>query len=112
MKICKESVSDSAATAQAFFKIAWSIISAFLGGIQPYPTINARRLLVHISTTVHSFIHLSDLERCRVKKLAQGFNTTAQDPNLGSGRRESKALPLSHCVLIIDFVKVFTPISH
>ena len=29
-------------------------ISASLGSIQPYATINAQRLLVHISTTVHS----------------------------------------------------------
>ena len=29
-------------------------ISALLGSIQPYATINARRLLVHISTTVYS----------------------------------------------------------
>ena len=29
-------------------------ISASLGSIQPYATINARRLLVHISTTVYS----------------------------------------------------------
>ena len=29
-------------------------ISASLGSIQPYTTINARRLLVHISTTVYN----------------------------------------------------------
>ena len=54
-------------------------ISASLGSIQPYAAINARRLLVHISTTVYSqvLIQLNELEQCRVKKLAQGFNTAA-----------------------------------
>ena len=32
-----------------------------------------------------------------MKKLAQGFNTAAQDSNTGSLSRESGALPLSHC---------------
>ena len=44
--------------------------------------INARRLLVHKSTTVYSqiliFIQLSELAQCRMKKLAQGFNTAAR----------------------------------
>ena len=31
-------------------------ISASLGSIQPYATINARRMLVHISATVHSYL--------------------------------------------------------
>ena len=57
-------------------------ISVSLGSIQPYAAINARKLLVHISTTVYSqvliFIQLSELEQCRVKKLAQGFNTAAR----------------------------------
>ena len=70
-------------------------ISASLGSIQPYATINARRLLVHISTTVYSQI-LIYVER---EKLAQGFNTAAQDSNPGSRSRESEALPLSHCAL-------------
>ena len=39
------------------------------------------------------------MEQCRVKKIAQGFNTAAQDSNLGPYSRELKALPLSHCVL-------------
>ena len=34
-----------------------------------------------------------------MKKLAQGFNTAAQDSNLGSRSRESEVLPLSHCAL-------------
>ena len=34
-----------------------------------------------------------------MKKLAQGFNTAAQDSNPGSRSRESEALPLSHCTL-------------
>ena len=51
-------------------------VSTYLGSIQWYAAINARRLLVHISTTVYSQIliyPLSELEQCRVKKLAQGF---------------------------------------
>ena len=52
-----------------------------------------------LSIARYSFIQLSQLEQCRVKKLAQGFNTTAQDSNLGSRSRESEALPLSHCGL-------------
>ena len=50
-----------------------------------------------LSIARYSFIQLSELEQCRVKKLAQGFNTAAQDSNPGSRSRESKALPLSHC---------------
>ena len=48
---------------------------ASLRSIQPYATINAQRLLVHISTTVYSqvLIQLSELEQCRVKKLAHVF---------------------------------------
>ena len=40
-------------------------ISAFVGSIQPYATINGRRLLVHISTTVYSQVltQLSELEQ-------------------------------------------------
>ena len=39
-----------------------------------------------------------------MKKLAQGFNTTAQDSNPGSLSRESGGLPLSHCVLCYDIL--------
>ena len=52
-----------------------------------------------LSIARYSFMQLSELEQCRVKKLAQGFNTAAQDSNPGSHSRESEALPLSHCVL-------------
>ena len=52
-----------------------------------------------LSIARYSFIQLSELEQCRVKKLAKGFNTAAQDSNLGSRSRESEALPLSHCAL-------------
>ena len=52
-----------------------------------------------LSIARYSFIQLSELEQCRVKKLAHGFNTAAQDSNPGSRSRESKALPLSHCAL-------------
>ena len=45
------------------------------------------------------FIQLSELEQCRVKTLAQGFNTTAQDSNPGSLRRKSEGLALSHCAV-------------
>ena len=37
-----------------------------------------------LSTARYSFIQPSELEQCRVKKLAQGFNTTAQGLNMGS----------------------------
>ena len=37
-------------------------ISASLGSIQPYATINARRLLVHISTTVYSQVLICTAE--------------------------------------------------
>ena len=52
-----------------------------------------------LSIAKYSFIQLSELEQCRVEKLAQGFNITAQDSNPGFHSRESKALPLSHCAL-------------
>ena len=52
-----------------------------------------------LSIVRYSFIQVSELEQCRVKKLAQGFNTAAQDSNPGSRSRESEALPLSHCAL-------------
>ena len=50
-----------------------------------------------LSIARYSFIQLSELEQCRVNKLAQGFNTAAQESNPGSRNRESEALPLSHC---------------
>ena len=37
-----------------------------------------------LSIAMYSFIQLSELEQCRLKKLAQGFNTTTQGSNLGS----------------------------
>ena len=48
---------------------------------------------------MYSFIQLSELEQCIVIKLAQGFNTAAQDSNPGPRSRESEALTRSHCVL-------------
>ena len=54
-----------------------------------------------LSIARYAFIQLSELEHCRVKKLAQGFNTAAQDSNPGSLSRESEALPLSNCALHI-----------
>ena len=59
----------------------------------PYPPLSIAR---------YSFIQLSELEQCRVKKLAQGFSTAAQDSNLGSRSQESEALPLSHCALHVS----------
>ena len=41
----------------------------------------------------YSFIQLSELEQCRVKKLAQGFNPAAQYSYTGSRSRESEAVP-------------------
>ena len=76
-------------------------ISTSLGSIQPYATINVRRLLVHISIVRYSFIQLNELEQCRLKTLAEDFNTTAQDLNLGSLSQESEAPPLRHCTLHI-----------
>ena len=74
-------------------------ISASLGSIQPYATINARWLRVHISTSIYSqvLIYTAELEQCRVTKLAQSFNTVAPDSNPGPFSRQSEALPLSHC---------------
>ena len=37
-----------------------------------------------LSIARYSFIQLSELEQCRVNKLAQRFNTAAQNSNLGS----------------------------
>ena len=54
-----------------------------------------------LSIARYSFIQLSELKQCRVNKLAQGFNTTAQDSNPGSHNRESEALTLSHCALLL-----------
>ena len=52
-----------------------------------------------LSIVRYSFIQLSELEQCRGKKLAQGFNTATQDSNPGSCSWETKALPLSHCAV-------------
>ena len=38
-------------------------ISTSLGSIQPYVTINARRLLIHISTTVYNWVLIYTAER-------------------------------------------------
>ena len=52
-----------------------------------------------MSIARYSFIQLSELEQCRVKKLVQGFHTAAQDSKPGSRSRKSEGLPLSHCAL-------------
>ena len=41
-----------------------------------------------------------------MKKLAQGFNTAAQDSNPGPLSQESEALPLGHCVLRHIFIYI------
>ena len=46
-----------------------------------------------LSMASYSVIQLSELEQCRVKQLAEGFNTAAQDSNPGSRSRDSEALP-------------------
>ena len=48
-----------------------------------------------------------------MKKLAQGFNTAAQDLNLGSRSRESEALTLSHCTLqdVLESPTATVPLS-
>ena len=52
-----------------------------------------------LSMARYSFIQPSELAQCRVKNLAQGFNTAAQDSNPSSRSREPGVLPLSHCAL-------------
>ena len=53
-----------------------------------------------LSIARYSFIQLSELEQCRVKKLAQGFNTAAQDSHPGPlSLSLAEALPLIHCAL-------------
>ena len=49
-------------------------------------------------------MQLSELEQCRVKKLAQGFNTAAQDSNPDPLSQESDALPLGHCALLTEVI--------
>ena len=55
-----------------------------------------------LSIVKYLFIQPSELEQCRVKKLAQCVNTAAQDSDPGSRSRESEALPLSHCALCVN----------
>ena len=57
-----------------------------------YPPLSIARYSFHIE--------LSELEQFRVKKCARGFNTAAQDLNLGSRSRECEAL----CLVLVDFV--------
>ena len=45
-----------------------------------------------LSIARYSVIQLSELEQCRVKKLSQGFNTTAQNSNPGSRSQVSEYL--------------------
>ena len=52
-----------------------------------------------LSIARYSFIQLSELEQCRVKKLAQGFNTAARIRTQVLVV-ESEVLTLSHCALM------------
>ena len=62
--------------------------------------INSQRLLVHmyspLSVSRSSFIQLSELDQCKVKKFVQGF-TRKHRFKSGSFSRESDVLPMSHC---------------
>ena len=76
-------------------RLLWEASSHMLqlmheGCLYTYPPLSVAR---------YSLIQLSELEQCRMKKRAQGFNTAAQDSNPGFCSRESKALPLSHGTL-------------
>ena len=78
---------------QAPFRLLWEASSHMLqlmreGCSYTYPPLSIAR---------YSFIQLSELEQCRVNKLAQRFNIAAQDSNPGSSSLESEALPLSLC---------------
>ena len=59
-----------------------------------------------LSVAMYSFIQLRELKQCRVKKLAQSFNTAAQVLNLGPFSRESEALPLNQilCIYCVCFL--------
>ena len=73
-------------------------ISTSLGSICCNYSKKASRTHIH-HLSRHSFTQLSELEQCRVKKRAQGFNTAAQDSNPVPLSRESEALPVNHCAL-------------
>ena len=78
---------------QTPFRLLWEASSHMLqimrkGCSYTYPPLSIVR---------YSFIELSELEQCRVIKLAQWFSTAVHDTNPGSRSRESEALPLSHC---------------
>ena len=45
-----------------------------------------------LSIARYSFIQLSELEQCRVKKRAHGFNIALQDSNPGPPSQETNAL--------------------
>ena len=65
-----------------------------------------------LSIVRYSFIQLSELEQCRVKKVAHVSNTAAQDSNTGSRNRESEALPLSHYALQLRYHYIIIKISY
>ena len=62
-----------------------------------------------LSIARYSFIQLN-WSNVEWKKLAQGFNTAAQDSNPGSFSQESGALPLSHCTLPLSHCTL--PLGH
>ena len=65
-----------------------------------------------LSIVRYSFKQLSELKQCRMKTLAEGFNTAAQDSNVGSRSRESEALPLSHCALHMHLICIYRPLNY
>ena len=76
---------------QTPYRLLWEASSHMLklmreGRSYTYPPLSIGR---------YSFIQLSELEQCRVKKLAQGFNTVAQDSNPGSRSRVRSSTPES-----------------
>ena len=64
----------------------------------------ARTHIDYLSIASYSFIQLNELEQCIVKKLAQGFNTAAQDSNPGPLSQKSEALPL--VLHLADFTEI------
>ena len=82
---------DRPVPTQPFWEVSSHMLQLMCEGCSyTYPPLSIAR---------YPFIQLSELEQCRVKKRAQGFNTAAQDLNMGSFSQESEALPLSHCAL-------------
>ena len=63
-----------------------------------------------LSIVRYSFIQLSELEQCRVKKLAQCFKTAAQNSNPCPFSRESETLPPATGVFCTYIFLQFVPV--